>query len=397
MRLGGRDGGENTVWEELGRAEQPLNVHTCESRPGQPPDNTTASPPDNSTAPATERCVVNQRLFQTPSLDRQFYLLNTRVQHMTQPPLSMALVVVTQTRLFTLVCLNIQACFMGLLLLMLLVFGVRVQRVYRTVPTGHKLLAVLAVALLIWDIPVGYAALDYDMPWLGLLDDIRMDVFYLVFLSFCLIFVWEQGFIKGATRRLASYWRSQLLLLLGWLLLLVLDVYQQTRQMGDVFSPRPDWLRYCLAALLVANALYVVLACVAAGASWRRGWKSAALPCRYRAAMLLTCLTLAAACVEHAERREADNSWFWSWTEIRPTGGHLFYIGMLVWSNMYVLTLLILYTPTRPLVELTKTVYEDEQKVPLNGSGDACALEPITRREAATGGDDARQPMIAEP
>ena len=45
-------------------------------------------------------------------------------------------------------------------------------------------------------VPFGYIALDYDMSWLGILDAVRLDLFYMVFLAFCLVFVWEQAFIK---------------------------------------------------------------------------------------------------------------------------------------------------------------------------------------------------------
>ena len=101
--------------------------------------------------------------------------------------------------------------------------------------------------------------------------------------------------VRRSGRRLVSALAP---LLLGCLLLLALDVAQQALQLADLFAGRPDWLRFCLAALLVLNALYVLLLC---GTAWRRG--RTALPGRYRALMAVTCLTAAAACVEHAERR----------------------------------------------------------------------------------------------
>lgn len=371
LRLGGRHGGgRQSGWDQLGRAEVPLDLDACELRTEQAEDGTETK----------ERCVLNQRLFEVASLDHEFYLLNAGVQNMKQPPHSISLLVIYQTRLYTLVCLNIQACFTGLLLLLLFLFLLRVHHVYGALPAGHRLLALLAAALLVWDVPLGYIAGYYDMPWLGLLDAVRLDLFYMAFLCFCLIFVWEQAFIKGARLPARLVVRPLLPLVACCLVLLALDVTQQVLQVSAVFASRPDWIRFCLAALLVLNALYVLSLCVVAGRSWRQGWNRAALPGRYRAAMLLTCLTAAAACVEHAERRESDNEWFWRWTEQRPTGGHLLYIGMLVWYNVFVVTLLILYLPTRPLVELAGPVYDDEQKVPLNGSG---TPEPIKRQARA--------------
>ena len=40
-----------------------------------------------------ERCVVNQQLFEVAALDHEYYLLNAGVQNMTQPPLSISLLV----------------------------------------------------------------------------------------------------------------------------------------------------------------------------------------------------------------------------------------------------------------------------------------------------------------
>ncbi|XP_043228892.1 protein wntless-like [Amphibalanus amphitrite] len=369
LRLGGRDGGgRQRDWQQLGRAQVPLELDSCQRRTEQAADGT-----------ETERCVVNQQLFEVASLDREYYLLNAGVQNMTQPPLSMNLLVVFQTRVYTLVCLHLGACFTAALALLLVLFVLRVRRLYPVVPTGHTLLVLLAAALIVWDVPLGYIALDYDAPWLGIVDAVRQDLFYLVFLCFCLVFVREQAFVKGVQRAPRRLLPPLAPVAAGALLLLALDVTQQALLAADPFAGRPHWLCLCLAVLLVLNALYVLAVCALAAGGWRRGWDRKPVPGRYRALMAITCLTVAAACVEHAERRESDNWWFWSWTDERPTDGHLLYIGMLVWYNVLVAGLLVLYLPTRPLVELTGPVYDDEQKVPLNGGDEP---EPI-RREAA--------------
>ncbi|KAF0311847.1 Protein wntless [Amphibalanus amphitrite] len=432
LRLGGRDGGgRQRDWQQLGRAQVPLELDSCQRRTEQAADGTetetecvmnccmtsplsplcdvtrrlTAADGTETercvvnccmTSPLsplcdvtrrltaadgaeTERCVVNQQLFEVASLGHEYYLLNAGVQNMTQPPLSMNLLVVFQTRVYTLVCLHLGACFTAALALLLVLFVLRVRRLYPVVPTGHTLLVLLAAALIVWDVPLGYIALDYDAPWLGIVDAVRQDLFYLVFLCFCLVFVREQAFVKGVKRAPRRLLPPLAPVAAGALLLLALDVTQQALLAADPFAGRPHWLRLCLAVLLVLNALYVLAVCALAAGGWRRGWDRKPVPGRYRALMAITCLTVAAACVEHAERRESDNWWFWSWTDERPTDGHLLYIGMLVWYNVLVAGLLVLYLPTRPLVELTGPVYDDEQKVPLNGGDEP---EPI-RREAA--------------
>ncbi|XP_037074197.1 protein wntless-like [Pollicipes pollicipes] len=315
-------------------------------------------------------------LFELGSLHHDYYLLNLRMPTDVYTGLNadigklvdVHLVAIFQNGGFTKAWVAMKTTFLPLVVLLLIWFWRRVQAVPREPALIQCLLLTLGVALCVLNLPLEFLTLRFDMPYMLLITDIRQSVFYVVLLSFWLVFAGEHQLVSDdcERNRLAAYWKHLSAVACGCLSLFIFDMWERGVQLTNPF--------YSIWGTKVGTNLalsFIVMAGVSAGLYfcflcwmiWRVfcniSIKRQALPamssvrrlhhegiiCRSKYLMLATLACAAMTVIGFILGQVAEGSWKWD-SDIPLEYTSVILTGVYGMWNVYTMAVICLYAPS---------------------------------------------------
>merc|ERR1719195_1514955 len=119
-------------------------------------------------------------------------------------------------------------------------FWRRLRLISRPPSLLEKMLLSLGAALTFLNLPIEYATLAFEMPWVNLFNDVKQGIFYANLLVFWLIFagehlIGEEDGQGGEVNGLMSYWKNLAVVLFGCLCLFVFDMCERGVQLQNPF------------------------------------------------------------------------------------------------------------------------------------------------------------------
>jgi len=324
-------------------------------------------------------------LFELGSLHHEFYLLNLRIPsafdyegHSVNVDskigrlVDLWMVAIHQNGGFTKVWVTMKTVFLPLVLGELYWFWNRLRHLPRPTTLLEKMLLSLGCALSLLNLPLEYATLSYDMPWLPLFNDVKQGIFYAALMVFWLVFAGEHLINNdsetgaGEKNGLMAYWKKLAVVLFGCLCLFIFDVCERGVQLQNPFYS--IWVTDLGTQLALA---FIILAGVSAGVFFlflcfmiyrvflTIAHKQASLSqmsrvrrlhyqgiiWRFRFLMMATLVTAAMTTVGFILGQVSEGQYKWDEDiSLEYTSG--FMTGVYGMWNIYVLGLLFLYAPS---------------------------------------------------
>nr|XP_022916706.1 protein wntless [Onthophagus taurus] len=182
-------------------------------------------------------------LFELGALHHDYYLLNMRLpsgagkNNIQAKIADVRLHVIYMNGGFTMICLGLKTFLFPCLLAVMFWFWRRVHILSRTPALLEYMLITLAGSLLIFNTPIEYLSLYFEMPYMLLLSDIRQGIFYATLLSFWLIFAGEHMLIQdsGEKNTIKKYWKHLSAIIIGCASLLIFDFCERGIQLKNPF------------------------------------------------------------------------------------------------------------------------------------------------------------------
>lgn len=308
-------------------------------------------------------------LFELGSLHHDFYLLNIRFQMNTNLGhlKDLTLVGIHQNGGFTRVWWTMKTAFFPLILMTMSWFWNRVHQLNRQPVLLEYMLLSVGAALTILNVPIELLTLYLDLPFMPLLQDIRQGFFYAVLLSFWLVFAGEHLMVNDPQpRHLRLYWKHLSAVVIGCVSLLVFDLFEKGSQATDPFYSvwvTPLGTNVALTFIICAGisaGVYFVFLCWMIWKVFRNiSVKRSLLPSmssvrrlhyegiiyRFKFLMLATLTCAAMTVIGFILDQVSEGRWKWD-EHIRIEYTSAFLTGTYGVWNIYILALLILYSPS---------------------------------------------------
>jgi len=321
-------------------------------------------------------------LFELGSLHHDYYLVNLRIPsafdyegHEVNVDskigrlVDLWLVGIHQNGGFTKVWVALKTIFLPLVVGELYWFWNRLRHLPRSTTLLEKMLMCLGASLSLLNLPLEYATLSFDMPWLPLFNDIKQGIFYAALMVFWLVFSGEHLINDDGTGEkngLVAYWKKLAIVMFGCLCLFIFDVCERGVQLQNPFYS--IWVTDLGTQLALA---FIILAGVSAGVFFlflcfmiyrvflTIAHKQASLSqmsrvrrlhyqgiiWRFRFLMMATLVTAAMTTVGFILGQVSEGQYKWDEDiSLEYTSG--FMTGVYGMWNIYVLGLLFLYAPS---------------------------------------------------
>nr|NVI79934.1 wntless [Cucujiformia] len=170
---------------------------------------------------------------------------------------------------FTQVWIAMKMVFFPIIIAIMVWFWNRVNKLERVPALLECMLMALGATLAFLDCPIEYLTLNFEMPFMLLLSDVRQGIFYAMLLSFWLVFAGEHMLIQdnGCKNSLKLYWKHLSTILTGTLSLLVFDLCERGVQLVNPFYSiwvTPIGTNLALSFIILAGisaCLYFVFLC----------------------------------------------------------------------------------------------------------------------------------------
>ncbi|KAJ2940875.1 hypothetical protein O0L34_g10134 [Tuta absoluta] len=314
-------------------------------------------------------------LFELGSLYHDYYLLNVRLPVDT-PEMNayighvqdMWLTVINQNGGFTKVWVSLKTVFFPCIIAILCWFWRRIHMLQRKPVLLEKMLLSLGISLCVLNMPLEYLTLQFDLPFMLLLGDIRQGVFYAMLFSFWLVFAGEHMLIQDASAlsSLKQYWRHLSAVAMGCVSLFIFDMCERGVQLRNPFYS--IWVtdlgtNLALTFIILAGistGIYFLFLCYMIWQVFINiGQKRQSLPTmssvrrlhyegiiyRFKFLMLATLLCAALTVIGFILGQVAEGQWKWDENiELEYTSA--FFTGVYGMWNIYIFALLVLYAPS---------------------------------------------------
>lgn len=315
-------------------------------------------------------------LFELGALHHDYYLLNLRLPMDTDMGMNInvghlhdvELTAIYQNGGFTIVWLSLKSMFFPMIVAVMIWFWRRVHMLTRKPALLEYMIFSLGAALTFLNLPLEFMTLEFEMPYMLLLSDIRQGVFYATLLSFWLIFAGEHMLIQdtGEKKTLRSYWRHLSAVVIGCLSLLVFDLCERGAQLRNPFSSiwaSRTGTHFALAFIIlggISAGTYFVFLCamiwkVFGNISMKRTSFTAmsqarrlhyeGIIYRFKFLMLATLSCAAVTIAAFIVGQVSEGQYKWD-ENIEVEVASAFLTGIYGMWNIYILTLLILYAPS---------------------------------------------------
>ncbi|XP_077283852.1 wnt ligand secretion mediator [Arctopsyche grandis] len=315
-------------------------------------------------------------LFELGSLHHDFYLLNIRLPVNSQNEANVHighlndvwLIAINQNGGFTKVWLSLKTIFFPFIIAIMVWFWRRVHMLSRKPVILEKMLLSLGATLCLLNLPLEYLTLQFDMPFMLLLGDIRQGLFYAMLLSFWLVFAGEHMLIQDTTNAhsIKPYWKHLSAVATGCISLFVFDMCERGVQLRNPFYS--IWvtdigtnlaLTFIILAGISAGVYFLFLCSMIWKVFCNISQKRASLPAmcsvrrlhyegiiyRFKFMMLTTLVCAALTVVGFILGQVAEGQWKWDEnTELEFNSA--FFTGVYGMWNIYIFALMILYAPS---------------------------------------------------
>ncbi|KAK2724869.1 hypothetical protein QYM36_001367 [Artemia franciscana] len=315
-------------------------------------------------------------LFELGSLHHDFYLLNLRLpvyeDRDTNKNLGaikdLWLVAINQNGGFTKVWISLKTFFFPLSVGVTVWYWRRVLMLSRESALLERMLLAVGIALSFLNLPLEYFTLAFDMPYMLLIGDIRQGIFYVILLSFWLVFAGEHLMIQDDPdrNRLWKYRKHLSSVGVGCLCMFLFDMCERGVQLSNPFYSiwsKESEAKIALAFVIIAGVcagLYFVFLCYMVFRVFRNiGAKRNALPTmsmarrlfyegvmyRFKVLMLATIVCSGMTIAGFILGQVSEGKWKWDENiELEYTSA--FFTGVYGMCNVYIIALLCLYAPS---------------------------------------------------
>ena len=121
------------------------------------------------------------------TVDKETISINTELGRLAD----IWLVAINQNGGFTRVWVTLKTLFFPIIIVEMIWFWRRLRLISRPPSLLEKMLLSLGAALTFLNLPIEYATLAFEMPWVNLFNDVKQGIFYANLLVFWLIFAGE--------------------------------------------------------------------------------------------------------------------------------------------------------------------------------------------------------------
>lgn len=314
-------------------------------------------------------------LFELGSLFHDYYLLNLRLPVDT-PEMNSRIghiqdiwvTAINQNGGFTKVWLSLKTVFFPCIIAIMIWFWRRVHMLQRKPVLLEKMLLSLGFSLCLLNMPLEYLTLQFDLPFMLLLSDIRQGLFYAMLFSFWLVFAGEHMLIQDVTTQnsLKQYWRHLSAVAIGCTSLFIFDMCERGIQLRNPFYS--IWVtdlgtNLALTFIILAGistGVYFLFLCYMVWQVFNNiSHKRTSMPTmcsvrrlhyegiiyRFKFLMLATLLCAALTVIGFILGQVAEGQWKWDDNmELEYTSA--FFTGVYGMWNIYIFALLVLYAPS---------------------------------------------------
>lgn len=314
-------------------------------------------------------------LFELGSLHHDFYLLNIRLPVDNKRGINtglghisdMWLFVINQTGGFTKIWVSLKCIFFPTIITILIWFYQRIHKLDRKPLLLEYMLIFVSCTLTLLNMPLELLTLQFELPFMLLLTDIRQGIFYASLLCFWLIFSAEHLMIQESQKNhLLGYWKYLSSVIIGCIALLFFDLCERGVQLRNPFYSiwATDFGSQVAMAFLIVGGIcgtgYFVLLCFLI---WKvfcnMRSKKASLPAmsqarrlhysgiiyRFNFLMVTTLICAALTVISFSLGQASEGQWKWNDSyELEFTSA--FFTGVYGMWNIYIFALLALYAPS---------------------------------------------------
>nr|XP_034832485.1 LOW QUALITY PROTEIN: protein wntless-like [Maniola hyperantus] len=308
-------------------------------------------------------------LFELGSLYHDYYLLNLRLPVNTRDMNAQIghikdtwVTLINQNGDFTKVWLSLKTAFyfFPCIIATLVWFWRRVYILERKPVLLEKMMLSLGIALCFLNAPIEYLTLQFDLPFMLVLEDIRQVIFYAMLFSFWLVFAGEHMVIT-AQSSLKYYWRHLTAVAMGCISLLIFDMCERGVHLRNPFYIWVADLGTKALIFIILAIVYFLFLCYMFRQVFLniyhkhqslpsmcsvRGLHAGVINYRFIFMMLATLVCAALTVIGFILGQMADGLWKWDVDNIQFKHTSALFTGVYGMWNIYIISLLVLYAPS---------------------------------------------------
>ncbi|CAM9789789.1 protein wntless homolog [Lampetra fluviatilis] len=312
-------------------------------------------------------------LLELGSIGHKYYLVNMRLPTSEQRNINMGIGKILDINLtgihqnggFTQVWFAMKTFLTPLVLVTLVWFWRRLSQLARPPVLLEKMILALGVSMTMINLPLEWLSVGLNWTWMLLFGDIRQGLFYVVLLSFWIIFCGEHLMDQTQRNRLGVYWKQVGAIAFGSLSLFIFDMCERGVQLTNPFysiwaTETGSHLATAFIVLAgVCACLYFLFLTFMVYQVFRNiGGKRSFLPAMSRVRrlhyeglifrfkfLMLTTLGCAALTVIFFIISQV-NEGHWKWGDRTVHVNAAFFTGVYGMWNMYVFSVMFLYAPS---------------------------------------------------
>ncbi|XP_018422821.1 PREDICTED: protein wntless homolog isoform X2 [Nanorana parkeri] len=343
-------------------------------------------------------------LIELGSVAHKYYLLNIRLPVSDPKKINVGIGEINDLRLvtifqnggFTRVWFAMKTFLTPSILIIMIWYWRRIVMMTRPPVLLEKVIFALGISMTFVNIPVEWFSIGFNWTWMLLFGDIRQGIFYVMLLSFWIIFCGEHMMDQSERNRISVYWKQVGPIAFGSCCLFVFDMCERGVQLKNPFYS--IWTtdvgaELNMAFIIVAGicaCLYFLFLCFMVYQVFRNiSGKQTRLPAmnkarrlhyeglifRFKFLMLVTLACAALTTVFFITTQVSEGNW--KWGEFSVELNSAFFTGVYGMWNLYVFALMFLYAPSHKN-------YGDDQK---NGRDGMSSVEELQLTTTITHAD----------
>ncbi|KAM5148332.1 protein wntless homolog isoform 1-T1 [Mantella aurantiaca] len=343
-------------------------------------------------------------LIELGSVAHKYYLLNIRLPINERKKINVGIGEINDLRLvsifqnggFTRVWFAMKTFLTPSILIIMIWYWRRIVMMTRPPVLLEKVIFALGISMTFINIPVEWFSIGFNWTWMLLFGDIRQGIFYVMLLSFWIIFCGEHMMDQSERNRISVYWKQVGPIAFGSCCLFIFDMCERGVQLKNPFYS--IWTTdvgadLAMAFIIVAGicaCLYFLFLCFMVYQVFRNiSGKQTSLPAmskarrfhyeglifRFKFLMIVTLACAALTTVFFITTQVSEGNWKWGEFSIELNSA--FFTGIYGMWNLYVFALMFLYAPSHKN-------YGDDQK---NGRDGMSSVEELQLTTTITHAD----------
>lgn len=312
-------------------------------------------------------------LIELGSVAHKYYLVNIRLPVNEKKKINVGigeindlhLVTIFQNGGFTKVWFAMKTFLTPSILIIMIWYWRRITMMTRSPVLVEKVIFALGISMTFINIPVEWFSIGFNWTWMLLFGDIRQGIFYVMLLSFWIIFCGEHMMDQSERNRISVYWKQVVPIAFGSCCLFIFDMCERGVQLKNPFYS--IWTtdvgaELAMAFIIVAGicaCLYFLFLCFMVYQVFRNiSGKQTSLPAmskarrlhyeglifRFKFLMIITLACAALTTVFFITTQVSEGNWKWGDYSIELNSA--FFTGIYGMWNLYVFALMFLYAPS---------------------------------------------------